>query len=175
MKKINNELKNIINDLQGNILMIGNYDDKITDLISKNNNILSCDILSNKKDNKIIKCNSGKQKKINIRKIKKHYKKNKLNYLVVEEEQVENYKNIFVKDSIYITNKKIYIIPTLENITLRMYKRYSKKIQIIECLDGKIIEIDIGSVKNNKLKDFAYDIAEHLLDIVEFIGNILIN
>ena len=146
MKKLNNELKKILSEIQGNILMIGNYDGKITDIINENNNILFCDILSNTDDNRLVKNNDvKKQKKVNIRKLKKRYKKNKLDYLIVDEEQIKDYKNIFVKDSIYIASKKIYIIPSDQNVTLRMYRRYSKKINIIDCVDGKVIEIDHGN------------------------------
>lgn len=176
MKKINNELKTILSSLQGNILMIGNYDSKITDIVNKNSNILFCDILSNTDDNKFTSSdNDKKQKKVNIRKLRKRYKKNKLNYLIADEEQIKDYKNTFVKDSIYIASKKIYIIPSTQNVTFRMYQRYSKKIEVIECLDGKIIEVNIENVKSNKLNDAIYNIIESLLELIEFIGNVLIN
>ena len=70
MKKIENELKEIFKTINGNLLLIGNYSDKIINAIEQNKNILVCDQLSNN-DNTSKKGNKGKNKKINIKKNKK--------------------------------------------------------------------------------------------------------
>jgi len=102
MKKIENELKEILENISGNILLIGNYSIKLEEIISKNENILYCDqLIGNNNSNDNTK--GKKSKKLNIKKIKKHYKKNKINNTIVNYEEVKDYKNTFVKDSTYIT------------------------------------------------------------------------
>lgn len=176
MKKINNELKKIIKEIDGKILLLGDYSDDINKAINGNGNIIYCDQLTrsnNKTDNnkKFIK-----SKTINIKKIKKKYKKKGINYLFIEEEQIIEFKNTFIKDSVAVGKNKIYLIKSTESEQIvKMYFRYSKDITIIPCLDGKIICIDVTRSKDNKLKDLWFYIIDSLIDIVNIISNILIN
>ena len=94
--------------------------------------------------------------------------------MIVNAEDIIPYKNRFVRDSIYITKKSIYLIGN-EDVLLAMYKRYSKQIEKIECLDGVIIKIDVSKSKNNKIKDFLYFIKDSLLDISNAISDFLIS
>jgi len=54
-----------------------------------------------------------------------------------------------------------------------MYKRYTKDIKIINCLDGKIFVINSSKAKNNKIKDMYYFIHDLIIDIFDTIGNLL--
>ena len=175
MKKIKNELKLQINHMDGKILLIGNYDEEIQQLLLKKDIILSCDQLVKKESYKNNFQYKGKKtKKLNIKNLRKKYKKKGLNYMIVNAEDIVSYKNRFVRDSIYITNKSIYLIGN-EDILFAMYKRYSKQIEKIECLDGVIIKIDVSKSKNNKIKDFLYFIKDSLLDISNAISDFLIS
>lgn len=171
MKKIENELKEIIKVMNGKLLLIGNYSNKLKEIIDNNENILFCDELtSNVVDGK----GKGKTKRLNIKKIKKHYKKNKINNTIVNFEEVKEYKNTFVKDSTYITKGNIIVIDKNSDETIsNMYKRYTKDIKIINCLDGKIFVINSSKAKNNKIKDMYYFIHDLIIDIFDTIGNLL--
>ena len=171
MKKIENELKEIIKVMNGKLLLIGNYSNKLKEIIDNNENILFCDKLtSNVVDGK----GKGKTKRLNIKKIKKHYKKNKINNTIVNFEEVKEYKNTFVKDSTYITKGNIIVIDKNSDETIfNMYKRYTKDIKIINCLDGKIFVINSSKAKNNKIKDMYYFIHDLIIDIFDTIGNLL--
>ena len=115
-----------------------------------------------------------KTKKLNIKNLRKKYKKKGLNYMIVNAEDIMPYKNRFVRDSIYITKKSIYLIGN-EDVLLVMYKRYSKQIEKIECLDGVIIKIDVSKSKNNKIKDFLYFVKDNLIDLGNAISDFLIS
>ncbi len=171
MKKIENELKEIIKVMNGKLLLIGNYSNKLKEIIDNNENILFCDELtSNVVDGK----GKGKTKRLNIKKIKKHYKKNKINNTIVNFEEVKEYKNTFVKDSTYITKGNIIVIDKNSDETIfNMYKRYTKDIKIINCLDGRIFVINSSKAKNNKIKDMYYFIHDLIIDIFDTIGNLL--
>lgn len=171
MKKIENELKEIIKVMNGKLLLIGNYSNKLKEIIDNNENILFCDELtSNVVDGK----GKGKTKRLNIKKIKKHYKKNKINNTIVNFEEVKEYKNTFVKDSTYITKGNIIVIDkNIDETIFNMYKRYTKDIKIINCLDGKIFVINSSKAKNNKIKDMYYFIHDLIIDIFDTIGNLL--
>ncbi len=171
MKKIENELKEIIKVMNGKLLLIGNYSNKLKEIIDNNENILFCDELtSNVVDGK----GKGKTKRLNIKKIKKHYKKNKINNTIVNYEEIKDYKNTFVKDSTYITKGNIIVIDKNSDETIfNMYKRYTKDIKIINCLDGKIFVINSSKAKNNKIKDMYYFIHDLIIDIFDTIGNLL--
>ncbi len=175
MKKIKNELKLQINHMDGNILLIGNYDEEIQQLLLKKDIILSCDQLLKKERYKNNFSYKGeKTKKLNIKNLRKKYKKKGLNYMIVNAEDIMPYKNRFVRDSIYITKKSIYLIGN-EDVLLVMYKRYSKQIEKIECLDGVIIKIDVSKSKSNKIKDFLYFVKDNLIDLGNAISDFLIS
>lgn len=175
MKKMKNELKIQIDHMDGKILLIGNYDEEIQQLLLKKAAILSCDQLIKKEVSKNNSQSSGKKSKtLNIKNLRKKYKKKNLSYMIVNAEDIMPYKNRFIRDSIYITNKSIYLIGN-EDILLTMYRRYSKQIEKIECLDGMIIKIDVSKSKNNKIKDFLYFVKDNLIDLGNTISDFLIS
>ena len=151
MKKINNELKQIVKKVNGKLLMIGNYSDDVNNFILNNKGILFCEQLTNKNNKFSTSKDRGKSKKVNIKKIRKRYKKNGLDYLFVEEEQIKDFKNTFIKDSIYIVKNKIYFIKTKESERIiSRYYRYSKNIETLSCIDGEIVSIDVSNCKTIK-------------------------
>ncbi|MDD3453053.1 MAG: hypothetical protein PHN42_02085 [Bacilli bacterium] len=175
MKKISNELINYIKSMSESVLFFGEYNDKILDTINENKKIINCDILSS--ENKVNSKSQGKNKIIYIKDLRKKYKKKKLNYIVGDIKQLDKYKRTFVKDSIYINKKTIYLYCDNEyenNYLIKMYKRYNTKIDILSCIDGKIIIIDTSSSKTNIIKDIFYSMIDFLIKIYDFIGDMLI-
>lgn len=173
MKKIENELKNLFQNMNGNLLLIGNYSDKIKNIIEQNENILVCDQLTNT-DNNSNSNSNGKVKKINIKNIKKYYKRKNINNSVIDFEQILPYKNTFIKDSSYITKNKIIIIAKEDNdLIYKMYSRYTKNINKVDCLDGKIYVIETSKIKKKPIMNIIYLIQDTFIDIITIIGNLL--
>lgn len=173
MKKIENELKEIFKTINGNLLLIGNYSDKIINTIEQNKNILVCDQLSNN-DNSSKKGNKGKNKKINIKKIKKYYKRKNINNSVIDFEQVLPYKNTFIKDSSYITKNKIIIIAKEDNdLIYKMYSRYTKNINKVDCLDGNIYVIETAKIKKKPIMNIIYLIQDTFIDIITIVSDLM--
>jgi len=174
MKNIRYEIKN----LKGFILGIGRFDDLFLKQIMKNDNI-SFSILTNssldsgyiKKSSKLI--DNNKNKEISVKKLRKVFKKNRPNYMIVDINEVYNYLKTFIKDSLYITNKKIYIYSSNKDIDIneiyKLYKRYNKNIII----DGDYIIIDMEGYKNSKIKNFLFYIVDTFVIFYNFISNVL--
>lgn len=172
MKKMENELKNIIKTMSGNVLLIGNYSNKLECEIIKNEQILACDQLTN---NSSYNSNEkSKNKKINIKNLKKYYKKKNIKNTIVNFEDVKEYKNTFIKDSSYITKSQIIVIDKIYNNSIyKMYKRYCSDIKIIDCLDGRIIKINSSNSKKYIIRNIVYYIIDELTDILNIISNLL--
>lgn len=169
------ELKKIIKNIEGKILLIGEYSSEINNLIQKNSNITFCERLSNINTGENIK-KGKKSKKVNINKLRERYKKDNLDYLIVEYDQIKEYKNTFVRDSIYIGKNKIYLIlPEDDNRILKMYKRYTTNIDVVKNKDGLIACIDIKNTKNKFIKEKFYYVLDNLIDIADIISNLLAN
>ena len=174
MKKLFNELNDKIKLMSGTLICFGTNEEKLLDDISKNKNILVCDILTNATSSS--ESGKGKSKKVDIKKIRKRYKKNKVNYIICNLNEMEKYKKTFIRDSIYINKGKTYIYynkkEDLEYI-INKYKRYNTVISKIECLDGVVFEVDTIKAKTNKIKDIFYNIIDSILDILNVIGDLL--
>ena len=165
-----NKLKNIIKNLEGNVLGIG-LNENLISAIEKNNRIIECNLLNS--------CAKGKFKKsffnktIKIKKIRKIFKKKKVDYIICNYDEINNYFNTFIKDSIYINKNKLYFYGNIDvNLLKLKYGRYNTKINLI---DKNIIEIDNSLAKNNFLKDNYYRFIDFKNHLVEIIGDILMN
>ncbi len=192
------ELIKIIKKFEGSVLAIGLNVDLIKRL-EENMNILDLDTLNlidNRRKNKFSKKNLDekvkelrehdekykiqrlKTKKINIKKLRKYYNKKKTNYLICNYEEIKRFMKYFIKDSVYINNNMLYLYGiSLEDVKtiVKKYKRYNVLIKPTIKDDYFILEIDNKESKNNKIKDFFYLIHDTIENVVEFIGDILIN
>ena len=174
MKNIRYEIKN----LKGFILGIGRFDELFLKQIMNNDDV-SFSILTNssldkdyvKKNNKLV--DKRKNKEISVKKLKKVFKKNRPNYMIIDINEINSFLKTFIKDSLYITNKKIYIYTSNKDIDLneiyKLYKRYNKNIVI----DGEYIIIDMENYKNSVIKNFVYYIVDTLVSFYNFISNVL--
>jgi len=136
--KIINKLNEIVKELDGNIIGIGIQDEKILNSISKNNNILECNLLDSFSKEEGSK---GKDKKVKISKLRKKFKKKKTDYIICNIDVVNKFVKKFIPDSIYLNKKYLYLYEmngfNIEKIK-KYYSRYSKNIEQIDCADGII-------------------------------------
>lgn len=176
-----NRLQEIIKKIEGNVLAVC-LDDKLIDMLNKNNKVNLYSIesnnnkLSNFKSNKKRKTNKGKS--INIKKLRKHINKKSVNYLFCNMNEMLPYYKYFIKDSIYLNNNIIYLYfdKNIElDFILDKYKRYNVKIEKVEFKNGYILKIDNTNGKNYYFKDKLYFIKDTLFNIAETIGNIMIS
>lgn len=175
-----NDLKNICNNISGNVITIGLEYKTVESVILKNKSIVNLyemNFNGKKKTKSNQKCRE-KGKVISIKKIKRIFKKKKIDYIVCNIEDISKFLRSFIKNSVYINKTKLYIYGTKGQIDVelleRRYKRYTNEIFITEYKDDVLIEIDNSSSRNNRFKDFWYHISDLVYDVMNFIGDILI-
>ena len=167
-----------IKKMEGNVLALG-IDDKLINVLKKNKKVNAFEIskserfsLFQKKKRKLT--SSGKI--INIKKLHKYFKKKSINYMIIDYEQIlKHYKYVF-KDSIYLSNGKLYFYVTADIDTdyLLKYKRYNSKISIKEYDNTKLIIIDNSNAKSNMFKNILYLISDTFNNLLDFISNIIV-
>ncbi len=167
------ELKKIIKTLKGNVIAIG-INDELSGLIFDNKNVIKFYSLDNSKEKNNSK---GRSKIVNIRKLRKKFKKNKNDYLIANINELEKYLKYFIRDSIYITNKKVYLYGKLNSEKLSSlcskYERYNLNIKLNKYKSYFILEIN-SKVKSNFFKDKFYFLIDSIDEIIDLITNILI-
>lgn len=175
MNKISRHLTSYIKQLDGNLLGVGIQSEKILELIQKNNNIKQCDLLES-----VSLPSNGKKKrrkKVSIVKLRKAFKKKQFDYIVVNINVIEKYLKTFIKDSIYIAKNKVYFYMNqpydYDNIQ-KIYQRYNATGRIEHCSDGDILLVDIGQSIDHPIKNKLYYIMDTICEIIEKIGDYLI-
>lgn len=169
MKK-NSVLISEIKNMSGNVLGIGDFDNKIVEKLDKNNNITTCNILGN---SDYTGEQTGRSKKMRLSKIRK-FKHKRIDYLIVNYKDIDKFLKTFIKDSIYITKQNIYFCSNNPKI-LKLYNRYNVSIKTIKCSDENIYVIDTSKAKNNKVKEFIYRILDFFEFIIDVITELLLN
>lgn len=168
------EVIKLVEEFNGVVLAIG-INEKISNAINKNKNIIKCDVLnyvSNKKEEKLAR--AKRLKTISIKKIRKIYKKKKVDYIICEYSQIEKYLNTFVRDSVYINSNKLFFYGEVnDELILKKYKRYTSLIKVTKKNKNCIIEIDNTNTKNNIFKEFIYKIVDGANNVIEFIGDVM--
>lgn len=180
-------LEEILKKSNGNIFTVC-LDDKLLDILKNKENINLYSLSSNDSDSifglGIRKKNKPKYKKnnkgktINIKKIRKEINKKSVNYTFCNMDEIFTYYKHFIRDSIYMTDGKIYLYFSKnidKNFIISRYQRYNVKIKDTEYKTGFIIEIDSKGVKNKFFKEKVYFIIDTFYNIADFIGNIMIS
>ena len=167
-----------IKKMEGNVLAIG-IDDKLINAIKKNKKVNAFEIskserfsLFQKKKRKL--ASSGKI--INIKKLHKYFKKKSINYMIIDYEQIlKHYKYVF-KDSIYLSNGKLYFYlnKDIDIDYLLKYKRYNSKIEIKEYDNTKLVIIDNSDVTFSRVKNRLYLIGDTFNNFFDFVSNIFV-
>ena len=165
--------------VSGNVLGIG-VDEKISEILEKNDLVLNCNLLNsytketNKKQN--IK---QKLKKIRLKKIRKVFKKKKVDFIICNIDEIKKHLKTFVKDSIYINKDILYIYniadDELKEELIKKYNRYNTKIEEIKEKNSTILKIDNKNAKTNIFKDYYYLIIDTLTQLFNLISDILLN
>ncbi len=178
MRKLVYEIK----DFKGFVLGIGYLKDKILKEMDKNDYIEVSLLTSNfaeatKKSlvDKEIRKRKKKGKTVYIKKLKKSFKYKRPDYIVCNINDVNNYLKYFIKDSLYITNQKIYIFSEGDKVELEnIVKKYKRYINTVE-YDPKnnYIIIDTSNYYNNIFKNAWYFIVDTFISIYDSIGNVL--
>ena len=181
------KLEELIKNTKGNVLAIC-LDEKLIDEFDKNNNINLYSLTSNEsssirlfnkkmKDKQKYKKNN-KGKNINIKRLKKEINKNSADYIFCNMDEIINYYKYFIKDSIYMSNNKIFIYFSKsidKDFILSKYNRYNVEIKETEYKNGYLLEINAVAAKNNFFRDKIYFIKDTIYNIAEFIGNLMIS
>lgn len=178
MRKLRYEIK----DLRGFVLGVGYINDSLLKEMNKNDyikvDLLTSDFLNATKKNMVDKEIRKKKKKgktIYIKKLKKAFRHDKPDYIICNIDDVMNYLKYFVKDSLYITNERIYIYSeSKKNDLTNIEKKYRRYINDVVNGDEYII-INTINYKRNIFKNLWYYIVDTFTSIYDFIGNILTN
>ena len=175
------KLKNISKSISGNVIIIGLDYATVEDVIDKNDKINNLYIMNFKGKKRTRKIEKGykRDKVISIKKIRKVFKKKKIDYIICNIDDVRKFLRSFIKNSVYINKNKLYIYGNNDNVDIELlenrYKRYTDDILITKYNNDILIEINNTNSYNNRLKDFCYHIFDIGYDIVDFIGNILVD
>ena len=163
--------------LSGNVLGIG-VDEKISEILEKNNRILNCNLLNSNVKEKT-QGKKERQKKISVKKIRKIFKKKKVDFIICNIEEMKKYLKTFIKDSVYINKEILYIYNIKDNELkeelIKKYKRYNTIIEEIKDKDNTILKIDNKNSKTNKIKDIKYMIIDTFVSLFNLISDLLLN
>ena len=165
--------------LSGNVLGIG-VDEKIIELLEKNNLVTNCNLLNSYSKTKKTKTQKKQRlKKIRIKKIRKTFKKKKVDFIICNIEEIKKYTKTFIKDSIYINKDMLYIYnikdEELKQELIKKYKRYSTIVEEIKDEKTTILKIDNKNSKTNIFKDTYYLIIDTSIQLFNIISDLLLN
>lgn len=169
---MNNKLIEYIKKLNGNVLGVGIDDLKVVEALEKNNKITECNLLESisSTDEK-----KGKEQKVSVKKLRKIFKHKQVDYFIFNHKKIDKYLNTFIKDSIYLTNNKIYFCTKDKENIIKKYTRYNVKIEEVKTKDGYILIIDSKDAKMSKIKELYYDIVDKIEQVSNYISDSLVS
>ncbi len=172
------QLKQIIKNMDTSLLGIGIKEEALIKEIDKNKKIFTCDLINSytKEDKKQKK--GKKVKKTSFKKMKKQYKKNKVKYVLCNIEEISDLARVFIRFNIYVNKGVTYIYASKDydfDKLVRRYKRYTTDYKLVQYNDYYILEINTLNTKNKKIKEFFYSIIDFLEDMIDLLGDVLVN
>lgn len=167
MEKLIKKLKEMINDMTGNVLGINVKEKDIIDYIVGNNKICQFNLLS-EKNKQNISSSKTKKKKVYVADLKNKFS---VDYIICNYDSLKKYKKTLIKDSLVIAKKKvIFYTYDKENLELiNDYKKYIVKTNLIQCIDGQIFVIDNRTLNKGVIAKLKYILNE----IYNLIGDIM--
>lgn len=172
-------LTEIIKELKGNVLTIG-IDIKLIPTLMKNKyiNVYSIDKSSTGILGKSKKRKNNKGKDINIKKLKKYFNKKSIDYIICDYSEIEDYTKYIFRNFIYLNCNMLYLYCDKNHdidLIIKRFKRYGSNIDIKEYKDNYLLLINNKNSKTNFLKNIIFFILDTLYNLIDFIGNILVN
>lgn len=168
-------MKKIINKLSGYIFGI-DLDSNLTEYIEKNKKITDCKLLNIKKENNNITGNNSYEEFIKIKDIKKLFKKKKADYTICDICEIKKYLNTFIKDSLIITNDKIYFYGSINYDYLfleKLYKVYNLDTKITINDNEFILMVDKEKYKKSILKNIKVKVLVICNSIMSILDDLL--
>lgn len=175
-----NKLLELARNTRNKVLVVGYDNQDFMNTLKKNKKVTRCDTLieltgfMGKKKKTMVGTNT---KKVRIKKIGKAYKKDHIDYMFIDGLSMKKYLRKFIKNSIFITNDKIYFFANetkldSENIKKR-FERYNANVKVISYDDDYVLEIDVKDKKNHPFKKYLYFLIDLLYDMKETIGDVI--
>lgn len=172
------ELIEISKSIEGNILVLGDFDTKIIKVLDNNNKLTRFDHLTENSRGKGKRRFFG-NKTINIKKLYKELNKQQYDYIICDFYLIKKHLNNFIYNSYKLVNKKIYFILDEEMYDyeelIRRYKRYNAYSIIKQEEKKYLITINISNMKISFRKQFIYSFRDFGYNIIEFIASIIIS
>lgn len=181
MTKAEQYLEKEINKFRGRIIGIG-LSEELENKILNSSNITTYDFLysTNSNSTEKYKTKKTKTKNINIRRFKKVFKKKRIDFIISNVSDINSYTKRFVSSSIYMCKDILYIYGNEDKYDIvqliNKYKRY--KVNIIRKDyndDSFVLKIDCSNAKNNKIKDIIYFVVDTINNIIDLLGDYLVN
>lgn len=172
-----NKMESEIKAWKGNVLIIGELEDRIMDIIHHHNQIKMVDQLQ-QGIGMVLPFQGKKQRKqrVEIKKIKKKYAKKSIDIIFCTDHSILPYLRHFVRNSIAICSGKIYyMIPSIEDYetVIKRYQRYSvscKQTVQNECM---LLVFEIGNTQNKWWSEKLYWFVDLLSDFFDLITNFI--
>lgn len=177
---MNNNLKkdlfDTIKKLNGTLLTIGIDDPKVLIEIDKNKNIYTS--YSLKRNNKRLTKEEKNNGYVDIKISKLNKKlKNKIDYILCDVNGINIYLRQVINSSFDLVSKKIIFYGVYDEYDvdriINKYKRYNVKVDKKIYNDSFLLIINTNKIKTNKLKKIMYCFIDFNKDILEAIGNSL--
>ena len=173
---MNEKLESILKDVSGQVVGIGIDNKKLVDTISKNKKVTNLFLLENNSSKNRFSFIKGKV--ITIKGLDKEFHKKRTDYLISHYEDIKPYLRHFIKNSIYITNKYIYIYGKYNkeqiNSIINKYKRYNVEINIDKYNSYFILKIVSSKAVNNYFKDKFYLFIDYISDLLLILEEVLV-
>lgn len=183
MNKIEKVMLDIVNKMEGCIVGFGSFSDNVKDKINKSDKIYEFLILDNgeikSKEDSAGSKNKNKYIYISYKKIRKKLRNKNINHIIANYEELGRYHRRFISDSLFLTNKSIYIIVKNDDTDIdlirKRYERYNEVCEITECRDGIVLHIIKNKYKNNFIRDKFYLTIDTIVDGIILFGDIFVS
>ena len=171
------ELKNEIKSLEGSILIIGVFEEKIFDLLENNSKIPDVYYLndsSNHNSSKGYKDDlKGVANNIHIKELHKYFKDG-VDNIFCNFDEIKDHIPSFIRESLRVTKKNIYINFLNENnykFIEKKYSRYGLKCELSSFDDYHIAKIEANDIIVHFPKETYYYIKDNFEKFYDYVSD----